>query len=248
MIAAPVRWPQQPSASTVTWALMSVPGSKLPSGSPSLPRPLSPERTPTTWPSSTISWVARGLGEDVGAALLGLALLVAGQRRHRDDLVAVVLEVRHRGIGTRSLVFGPVSMYTDSLVTSPKAKRSLRQSSRVSSGNSSCSGPGRITAPDRLCPPQVLAFSMTATGTSPRRLHQLRVVRRAAAAAGWRRPGRRCRRRRSPRPTSISSSSASSPRLTNSSDGVDRRRELARACGLPLPLCDAMSVSRPSWP
>jgi len=31
------------------------------------------------------------------------------------------------------------------------------------------SGPGRMTAPDRLCPPQVLAFSMTATGTSPRR-------------------------------------------------------------------------------
>ena len=30
----------------------------LPSGSPSLPRPLSPERTPTTRPSSTISWVA----------------------------------------------------------------------------------------------------------------------------------------------------------------------------------------------
>ena len=57
-IAAPVRWPQQPSASTVAWALMSVPGSKLPSGSPSLPRPLSPERTPTTLPSSTISWVA----------------------------------------------------------------------------------------------------------------------------------------------------------------------------------------------
>ena len=39
----------------------------------------------------------RGLGEDVGAALLGLALLEAGQRRDGDDLVAVVLEVGHRG-------------------------------------------------------------------------------------------------------------------------------------------------------
>ena len=38
---------------------MSEPGSKLPSGSPSLPRPLSPERTPTTRPSSTSSWAAR---------------------------------------------------------------------------------------------------------------------------------------------------------------------------------------------
>ena len=33
-----------------------------------------------------------------------------------------------------------------------------------------------MTAPDRLCPPHVLAFSMTATGTSPERLHQLGVV------------------------------------------------------------------------
>ncbi len=33
-------------------------GSKLDNGSPSLPRPLSPERTPTTRPSSTTSWVA----------------------------------------------------------------------------------------------------------------------------------------------------------------------------------------------
>ena len=52
--------------------------------------------------------------------------------------------------GTGSLVFGPVSMYTDSFSTSPKAKPSLRQSSRLISGNSSSSGPGRITAPERL--------------------------------------------------------------------------------------------------
>ncbi len=38
----------------------------------------------------------RGLGEDVGAGLLGLALLKARQRRDRDDLVAVVLERRRR--------------------------------------------------------------------------------------------------------------------------------------------------------
>ncbi len=57
-IAAPVSEPQQPSASTVCWAVTSVPGSKLPSGSPSLPRPLSPVRTPRTTPSSTSSWVA----------------------------------------------------------------------------------------------------------------------------------------------------------------------------------------------
>src|SRR3954467_13345574 len=56
-----------------------------------------------------------------------------------------------------------------SLVTSPKAKPCSRHCSRVMSGKRSCSACGRMTAPDRLWPPHVLAFSMTATGTSPRR-------------------------------------------------------------------------------
>src|SRR6202050_3588295 len=103
LIAAPVRWPQQPSASTVTSALMSVPGSKFRSGSPSLPRPLSPERAPRARPPPTTTGAApedvppvddqlrgRGLGEDIRPALLGHTLLVARQRRHGDDLVAVV--------------------------------------------------------------------------------------------------------------------------------------------------------------
>src|SRR3978361_2051727 len=40
--------------------------------------------------------------------------------------------------------------------------------SGVASGNSSWKGPGFITAPDRLCAPHTLPFSITATGTSPR--------------------------------------------------------------------------------
>ena len=95
-IAAPVRWPQQPSARTVALAVRSAPGSKFPSGWPSLPRPLSPVRTPRTTPSSTSSCVRRGLGQHVGAALLGQALLEARHRRDGHDLVAVVLE-RRRG-------------------------------------------------------------------------------------------------------------------------------------------------------
>ena len=55
------------------------------------------------------------------------------------------------------------------MVTSPKAKPSSRHCSRVMSGKQLLQRPGRMTAPDRLCPPQVLAFSITATGTSPRR-------------------------------------------------------------------------------
>src|ERR1700760_2902414 len=106
-------------------------------------------------------------------------------------------------------------MYTASLVTSPNAKRSLRQSSRDRSGNSSCSGPGRMTAPDRLCPPQVLAFSMTATGTSPRLSSSA-----SSSPSSWSRRLAHARPAVPPptiaTPTSIRSSSPSSPRLTNS--------------------------------
>ena len=45
----------------------------------------------------------RGLGEDVGPALLGLLLLVAVERGDRDDLVAVVLERRRRRDAQRAL-------------------------------------------------------------------------------------------------------------------------------------------------
>ncbi len=103
-----------------------------------------------------------------------------------------------------------------SLSTSPKAKPSLRHCSRLRSGKSSCSGPGRITAPDRLCPPQVLAFSITATGTSPRA-----SISCGSSASSCSRRVAQARPAVPPptmaTPTSISSSSASRPCLTNSS-------------------------------
>ena len=49
----PARWPCVPSARMVTRARMSEPGSKFASSSPSLPRPLSPVRMPTTRPPLT---------------------------------------------------------------------------------------------------------------------------------------------------------------------------------------------------
>ncbi len=52
----PVRWPGVPSASTVTFACSSAPGSKADSSSPSRPRPLSPVTTPITRPWSTITF------------------------------------------------------------------------------------------------------------------------------------------------------------------------------------------------
>src|SRR5580692_12186041 len=126
-------------------------------------------------------------------------------------------------------------MYTDSFFTSPKAKPSLRQSSRVISGNSSCSGPGRMTAPDRLCPPQVFAFSTTATGTSPRRS----IVSGSSPSSCSRRLAHARPAVPPPTittPTSISSSSPSRPRFTNSS------REFTgggKAAGATLPLLEA---------
>jgi hypothetical protein len=47
-----------------------------------------------------------GLGEDVGAGVLGHLLLVAGERRDRDHLVAVVLERRRRRDLDRALLGG----------------------------------------------------------------------------------------------------------------------------------------------
>src|ERR1035438_5181796 len=72
-----------------------------------------------------------------------------------------------------------------------------------------------MTAPDRLCPPQVLAFSTTATGTSPRRS----IVSGSSASSCSRRLAHASPAVPPPTiatPTSISSSSASRPCLTNS--------------------------------
>src|SRR6202020_1367619 len=48
----------------------------------------------------------RGLRQDVGAPLLGLALLIARQRRDRDDLVAVVALRRRRWDAELGLAVG----------------------------------------------------------------------------------------------------------------------------------------------
>src|SRR4051794_12285611 len=91
-----------------------------------------------------------------------------------------------------------------------------------------------MTAPDRLCPPHVLAFSMTATGTSPRRS----IVSGSSASSCSSRLAQASPAVPPPTiatPTSMSSSSASSPRLMNSfceSTGGGK----AAGATLPLPL------------
>src|SRR5438309_1442761 len=128
--------------------------------------------------------------------------------------------------------------YTASLVTSPKAKPALRQSSLVSSGNSSSSGAGRTTAPERLCPPHVFAFSITATGTSPSRS----IVSGSSARSCSRRLAHDSPAVPPPTiatPTSISSSSASRPRLMNS---LRESTGGGKAAGATFPLLE------PPWP
>ncbi len=77
--ATPVRWPCVPSASTVTFATMSEPASKLPSSPPSRPRPLSPVRDADHAAVGDEQLLRRGLGQDHRAALLGAARRASGR-------------------------------------------------------------------------------------------------------------------------------------------------------------------------
>src|SRR5919201_6830606 len=83
------------------------------------------------------------------------------------------------------------------------------------SGKSACRPDGRIIAPDRLCAPQTLPFSTTATGTSPRR-----SMISGSSASSCRSLLAHARPAGPPptmaTPTSMRSSSSSSSRLMNS--------------------------------
>ncbi len=199
----------------------SAPGSKLPSGSPSLPRPLSPERTPRTTPSSTSSCCARGLGQDVRARLLGL---LGQPARQLGDARRRTLPwfLNGGGVGIERKRALRAQHPVDGVLVD--LARSVGQSDGDRSGKSSCSPDGRMIAPDRLCAPHALPFSMTATGTSPRR-----SMSSGSSASSCRRRLAQARPAGPPptiaTPTSMRSSSSSSSRLMNSSARVDGRRE-----------------------
>ncbi len=141
----------------------------------------------------------RGLGEDVGAGLLGLALLVARQRRHRDHLVAVVLEVRHRRDRDRQLALR-AGEHVDRLLRHLAEREALLAPllAATGPGTAPAAAPGasprptgcarRTSSPSRRPRPGLRRAAPSSPGRPP-----------AAAAAGSRRPGRRSRRRRSRR-------------------------------------------------
>src|SRR5947209_8990475 len=97
-----------------------------------------------------------------------------------------------------------------------------------------------MTAPERLWPPHVFAFSMTATGTSPSF-----SISSGSSPSSWSRRLAQASPAVPPptmaTPTSISSSSGSSPRLMNSLTESTGGGNSLGACG-PRPLRDAMAL------
>src|SRR6476619_4082131 len=96
-----------------------------------------------------------------------------------------------------------------------------------------------MTAPDRLCPPDVLAFSLTATGTSPSCSSSS-----GSSARSWSRRFAVARPAVPPptmaTPTSIRSSSSSSSRLMNSSTGSTGG---GKSAGARCPLLEAIVLA-----
>ena len=135
---------------------MSVPGSNVRSGSPSLPRPLSPERTPSDASVDDDQLRRRGLGQHVGAGVLGAALLVAGERGDRDHLGAVVAKRRRR----RDPQLGPrARQQVDRFLGDLPEREPLGAPLLAAQlGKQLRQRRGRITAPDRLCPPHALGL------------------------------------------------------------------------------------------
>ena len=181
--------------------------------------------------------VGRGLGEDVGAGLLGLARPGSG-RAWRPRSCSC------RGCGS-SAASAPAAAPASWSAGRPRRRRppgrpASRDLSR--SGKSSSIAEGSMFAPESRCAPQTLPFSMTATGTSPSCSVELRLVLeqlhepvRAGEAGGPAADDRDARPRGAP-PRGRSAARRSPSR-------VERRRELA-----PVLRGHRRRLSRPSWP
>ena len=115
-IAAVVRWPAVPSARTVILAVTSTPGSKFASGCPSLPRPLSPVRTPTTRP-----WSRRSVWPTVSGRIIAPPASACSARKRpssESETIQLPWFIIVGGGGMRSAA--PfVSRYTASPCTGP---------------------------------------------------------------------------------------------------------------------------------
>ena len=179
-----------PSASTVTRATRSLPGSKLPSSSPWWPRPLSPVRTPTTRPSLDEQAHRRGLGQEHRALGLGALGEPAPDLRERDDDVAVVAHRRRRRDRQRPVAGEHVDLFL--------ADRAVRR--HVVETTVALEQPLQRAGPDHRARQQVRSrlLALLDDGERARRpaARRRRGAPRAAARSGSRTRARRARRRR----------------------------------------------------
>jgi hypothetical protein len=150
---------------------------------------LSPERTPTTRPVLDDDLRGGRLGEDVRAALLGLRLLVAGQRGDRDDLVAVVLERRRRRDPELGLAAG---QHVDRfLLDLAEREALLRQSSRGQVGEEVLQGLRAHDGAREVVAATGLGLLDDRDRDLAEALHRLRVVaEQLQQPVGTRQPGR----------------------------------------------------------
>ena len=182
--------PAVPSASTVALAIRSEPGSKFDSSSPSRPRPLSPERTPTHRAVLDEQLVAGGLPEDVDARLLGLLRRASGRaaRPRSRGCRGCGTAAGRAAAGSRACgsAAGRPCPSSTGAVGGPVLLVQVREQRSASpTGSSSPPTAGASRAP--------LPFSTSATGTSPsdsserlvlgEQLHQPDRAREAGRAA-----------------------------------------------------------------
>ena len=193
--AAPVRWPQQPSASTVARATTSEPGSKFDFCAALLVAALVARAHADHGLVVDQQLRADGLRQHVGAGLLGALAQPAVELGDRDDVVAVVAERRRRRLQRQRAL--AVEHEVDGLATDLAEVRPGVVVRRTAAGSAPGSsrrpraGARRRRGPSRSPRPAPRRATRPAPGRP-----------RAAAAGGSRRPsppGRRRRSRRRPR-------------------------------------------------
>ena len=244
-IAAPVRWPQQPSASTVALGLDVGAGLEVAERLAVLAAALVAGAHAEHAPVLDEQLRGRGLGEDVGAALLGLPLLEARQRRHRDDLVAVVLERRRRRDAQRDLATSASCRRPPWYLAEGEALP--RATARASySGNSSSQRLGAHDRARQVVPAARLRLLDDRDRHFAQALHRLRVVaEQLQQAVGAGQPGRAAADDRDADLDQLVL--VVEPALDELLLRVDRRRERGRArCRCRC--APAMSLSCPSSP
>ena len=180
-----VRLPRTPSASTVTRARMSTPGSNAALRFPSRSTPRSPVRTPTTRSPLVEDLGAGEAREEVHAGGLDLLGQPAHEAIEGDDVVAVVAERRRRDRKRDPAALG---QEIDAILGDGNLDRRPRAIASPASGRPAPTG--------RAPPPTACGRRARATSRAPRRPAARHPPYGAAWRGGRRRRGRPDRLRR----------------------------------------------------